>query len=84
MAATKKLRIGVIGCGGISQMMHLPHLRELGDQFEVIALPGINETTLRAVGDYYGVKARFPDDHKLLATDIDAVMILTGGSHSAA
>ena len=82
MASMKKIRIGVIGCGGISQMMHLPHLREMNDRFEVLGLSDVNQTTLNAVGDYYGIGPRFPDYRDLLATDIEAVMILTGGSHT--
>ena len=26
MTSSKRLRVGVIGCGGIAQMMHLPFL----------------------------------------------------------
>ncbi len=33
-----KVRVGLIGTGMIAQTMHLPHLRELSDRFEVAAL----------------------------------------------
>ena len=33
-----RIRIGVIGCGLIGQMMHLPHLRELDDLYEIGAV----------------------------------------------
>jgi predicted dehydrogenase len=33
-----RLRGGVVGCGGIAQMMHLPYLRKLNDRFEPCSL----------------------------------------------
>jgi predicted dehydrogenase len=73
----------VIGCGGIAQMMHLPHLRELGDRFQVVGLADVNEKVLNAVGDYYGISRRYTDYRELIAANVDAVMILTSGSHAA-
>ena len=34
---TKRLKVGVIGCGLIAQVMHLHYLRELSEQFEIAA-----------------------------------------------
>src|SRR5579884_1653675 len=82
VGTSERLKVGVIGCGGIAQMMHLPHLRELHDCFEVVGLADINETVLNAVGDYYGIARRFTDYQALLDTGIDAVLILTSGSHA--
>ncbi len=77
----KRLRFGVIGCGGIAQMMHLPHLTE-HEQFEVVALADVHAPTLYAVGERYHVDARYTDYHDLLARgDVDAVGIFHGGSH---
>ena len=36
-----RMRIGVIGCGLIAQIMHLPHLKELHELFEVVALSDV-------------------------------------------
>ena len=30
-----RVRVGVIGCGGVAQVMHLPYLRELDDRFQI-------------------------------------------------
>ncbi len=80
--ATKRLRVGVIGCGGIAQMMHLPHLRELAERYEVVGLADVNRTVLDAVGAYYGVSRRFESYADLLALDLDAVLILSSGPHA--
>ncbi len=77
----KKLRFGVIGCGGIAQMMHLPTLTDY-EQFEVVALADVSAPTVNAVGDHYDIDARYTDYRDLLARDdIDAVGIFHGGSH---
>jgi predicted dehydrogenase len=79
----QRLRVGVIGCGGIAQMMHLPYLRELDDRFELVALADIDATTLERVADHYGVARRHTTTAGMLAEPIDAVFILTSGDHTA-
>ena len=77
----KELRFGVIGCGGIAQMMHIPHLTE-HEQFKLVALADPHAPTLNAVGDRYGISERYTDYRELLAReDIYAVGIFHGGSH---
>src|SRR5512137_475895 len=76
-----RIRVGVIGCGLIGQMMHLPHLKELHELFEVVALCDVSPGTLRYVGDYYGVTKRFMNHHDLLKESIDAALVLSADSH---
>ena len=40
---TKRLKVGVVGCGVIAQVMHLYYLRELSEQFEIAALCDISQ-----------------------------------------
>jgi predicted dehydrogenase len=61
--------------------MHLHHLRELQDDFEVAAICDLSKTVLDRVGDAYGVRRRFTDWSALLEEPLDAVMVLTSGSH---
>ncbi len=76
------LRVGVIGVGGIAQMMHLPTLAERPDLFTIAALADVSEKTLAAVGDRYGVATRVRDFHELLARpDLDALLLFTSGCH---
>src|ERR687884_194774 len=49
-----RLKVGVIGCGAIAQVWHLPHLRELDRLFEIRALCDLSRQLLVAVGDEYG------------------------------
>ena len=81
----ERLRVGVIGCGGVAQMMHLPYLRELDDRFEIAALcdlsPGVLAGGRRSL---WGGRRRYTDFHELVAHDLDAVLVLTPGSHAPA
>ncbi len=76
-----RMRVGVIGCGLIAQVMHLPHLRELHELFEVVALCDVSPGTLKYVGDYYGVSQRFTDYRDLLKESLDVVVVLSADSH---
>src|SRR5512144_1896526 len=62
-----RIRIGVVGCGLIGQMMHLPHLKELHEVYELVALCDVSPGTLKYVADYYGVSKRHTDHHALMA-----------------
>ncbi|MCZ7573850.1 MAG: Gfo/Idh/MocA family oxidoreductase [Ardenticatenaceae bacterium] len=77
-----RVKVGVIGVGSVAQIMHLPYLYELDDRFEVTAIADIAPGALAVVGDFYHIDQRFTDYRDLLATDVDAVLILTGGSHT--
>jgi predicted dehydrogenase len=49
-----RLRVGVIGCGTVAQIMWLPNLRQLNEHFDLKTIcdlsPGLTETDLR---DYF-------------------------------
>jgi predicted dehydrogenase len=76
-----RLRVGVAGCGAVAQIMHLAHLRELDQLYELVAIADADAETLALVGDHYGVAGRHGSFDELLEAPIDAVLILTPGSH---
>lgn len=76
-----RIRVGVIGCGLVAQVMHLPHLREMADRFEVAALCDL------AAGPLEWAGAMFPAARRHTAWEdalegVDAVLVLTAGSHA--
>jgi predicted dehydrogenase len=83
MAQSKQLRVGVIGCGGIAQMMHLPFLFSMTDKFEITALCDLSPGVLKVMGSRYHVPANalFTRYEDLVALDLDAILVLTGGDH---
>ena len=79
---SKRLKIGVIGAGIIAQVMHLHFLRELRDQFEIYGICDISPENGKNNAENYGVNKVFTDWEELLKEPIDAVFILTSGTHA--
>src|SRR5258708_39339049 len=77
MSDNKPSRIGVVGCGAIAQIMHLPHLRQL-EQFRLAALCDISACAVNYCGERYGVgpEARFTSVEAMLEkASLDAVLV---------
>jgi predicted dehydrogenase len=79
---SRPIRVGVVGCGLIAQVMHLPYLSELSDQFEIASLCDLSETVARRCAGRYGVQAVHTEWRDLLRDQLDAVMVLTSGNHA--
>jgi predicted dehydrogenase len=78
----ERIRVGVIGCGLVAQVMHLPYLRELSDRFEIAGVCDLSAERLDAVADEYGVERRTTDWREVVGWPLDAVLILVSGSHA--
>jgi predicted dehydrogenase len=71
-----RIRVGIVGCGEVAQIIHLPSLYQLGDQYEVTALCDVSAKVLDGVGSHWGVAKRFQDYHELVQQpDVDAVLV---------
>jgi predicted dehydrogenase len=78
------LRVGIVGCGEVTQIIHLPSLYQLGDRFRVTALCDVSKTVLNEVADHWRVKKRFPDYRKLVEQeDVDAVLVANPHAYHA-
>ena len=71
----KPIRIGVVGCGAIAQVHHLPNLMMLDQEFEVAGLCDISPTLARTIAEDYGVAFHTSDYRELLAADLEAVLL---------
>lgn len=73
----EKLKIGIIGVGGISEVHIGGYLAD--DRCELYAFCDINEKTLKAKGEKYGITRLFTDKDEMLAAcpEIDAVSVCT-------
>ena len=70
-----KLRFGLIGCGRVTETLHLPALKQLDDA-DVVALADISGDRLNKVADLFHIPDRYPDYQCLLADcSIDAVAV---------
>jgi predicted dehydrogenase len=74
--------VGVVGAGLIAQVMHLHYLRELSDRFEISVLCDIAPENAAASAERYGVAKVCTDWRELLREPIDAILVLTAGSHA--
>ena len=78
-----RVRIGVVGCGLIAQVMHLHYLNELSDRFELAAVCDISPGLAAGCAERFGVHRAHVDWESLLEQDkLDAVLILTSGDHA--
>jgi len=76
-----------VGLGAVAQAVHLPLLDRLGDRFEIAAIADLSASLVETIGERYRVPAanRFTTLDALLAVEaVDALLILTSGSHGEA
>ncbi|MDD4518019.1 MAG: Gfo/Idh/MocA family oxidoreductase, partial [Limnochordia bacterium] len=73
----KKIKVGIIGVGGIAQTAHIPSWRARKDA-EIVAIADINEQKLKQVKEKFMVPHAFTDYREMLAMDeIDVVSVCT-------
>jgi len=74
----KKLKVGIIGVGGIGNV-HAKSYLAIG-QAELAAICDIDADLLKQRADEYGVASCHTDYRKLLASDVEAVSICVGNA----
>ncbi|HWJ74838.1 MAG TPA: Gfo/Idh/MocA family oxidoreductase [Kaistia sp.] len=73
---THPIRVGIVGCGEVAQVIHLPALRDLPDLFRVTALCDVSPAVLAAAERHAPDAALFADYRQLVASDdVDAVLV---------
>ncbi len=80
----RKLRVGVVGCGGIANAKHLPAMKRNGN-FEIVAFCDLIEERAQKAKEKYGTEdARVYKDYEaLIREDVEAVYVLTPNSSHA-
>jgi len=73
---SQQIRVGIVGCGEVAQVIHLPALRDLADLFRVTALCDVSPSVLETVGGQWPTAAHHADYRDLVASaDVDAVLV---------
>ncbi|HYF93277.1 MAG TPA: Gfo/Idh/MocA family oxidoreductase [Symbiobacteriaceae bacterium] len=81
----KRLRVGIAGCGEVTQIIHLPALQQLNDSFEVTALCDVSPAVLNGVGDLWRIPRRYTDYRDLAAEPtVDVVLAANPDAFHAA
>ncbi|MBL8088360.1 MAG: Gfo/Idh/MocA family oxidoreductase [Chthonomonas sp.] len=74
----KKLKIGLIGAGGIAQMAHMPGYQTASDMCEMVAAADPNPATLAIAKEKFGIERHYSDYHEMLEKEqLDAVSVTT-------
>src|SRR5262245_6530654 len=69
------LRIGVVGLGRITQLMHLPHLQELADRFRIAGVCDMSPSLAHLMAGRFGAQLATSDYRELLAVGLDALLV---------
>lgn len=78
----KKLKIGIIGSGGIAQGCHMRGYASMPDLCEMVAVCDVNPETAKEAAEKYGVTKTYVDYRQLLADpEIDAVTVATPNAY---
>ena len=79
-----KLKVGIVGCGGIANGKHLPAIKRNGN-FEIVAFCDlIEERAVKAKAEYGTPDSRiYTDYEELIKEELDAVYVLTPNSSHA-
>lgn len=77
MKRNATLGLGIIGCGRVAQMRHLPALKKM-DGVQLVAAADINPEVLNRVTRQYAIPHHYPDHSALLQNPaIEAVLVCT-------
>ena len=71
-----RLRIGIVGCGEATQILHLPSLRQLDELFEVVAVCDAGRSVVDSVAYEWAIPTALTNSAELFALDdLDAILI---------
>ena len=78
------MRLGVVGCGLITQLAHLPALAAQSERFAVVAVADPSPRVREAVARRHGIAAAYAAHEDLLAhAGVDAVLVASpNGTHA--
>ena len=78
----KKLKVGLIGTGGIAQNCHVPGFKSMPDDCEIVWACDVNFETAQKVATEHGI-SKVTADYKDVLNDpeVDAVSITTPNKH---
>lgn len=73
-----KLKIGIIGGGGIAQGAHIGNYKRHSDKVELVAIADVNEAVVKRNIEEHGFQYGFSDFNEMLSkVELDAVSICT-------
>lgn len=77
MSGNRKLRVGVVGCGSIAQIAHLPNLLRLRGLFELVGVSDASSKVARWTAERFHVAAFESHEALIEAGAADALLVAT-------
>lgn len=77
----KKLNVGIVGCGQIAQISHLPYLQEL-HQFNISAICDLSPAMVDELGNKFHVPNRYTDFNDLVKQENLDIVLVTNKNHA--
>lgn len=75
-SSKRRIRVGIVGCGEVTQIMHWPSLYQLSDRYEVTALCDVSPVILEKLGKLWNVRTLTTDQRELVKqSNVDAVLV---------
>ena len=74
----KRVKIGVIGCGAVAQVQHLPNLNHLHREFEVSIVCDLSQGAAEAASKRFHIPEYVTDYSEVLDSDVEAVLLCHG------
>ncbi|MDR4887428.1 Gfo/Idh/MocA family oxidoreductase [Fredinandcohnia sp. QZ13] len=71
-----KLRIGIIGAGGIAQARHIPAFQQLAEQVTIEAICDVNEEIAKTVAEKFQI-SKVHKNYQDMFAEVDAVVVCT-------
>jgi predicted dehydrogenase len=72
----RKINVGIVGCGEVTQIMHWPSLQQLADLYEVVALCDISPLVLESLARQWNIGILTTDYRELVSRpEVEAVLI---------
>jgi predicted dehydrogenase len=81
VSGDRRIRVGYVGAGFLAQSAHLPNLRTLADDCDLVALAEVRPRLRNMVGECFGVPKLYAS-HRELASDRDVEAVLVSGHFS--
>jgi predicted dehydrogenase len=75
-ASRRPIRVGVLGTGAVSQIVHMPILTDRSD-VQVVAVSDTDQPKARAIASRFGVERVVTDEELLVGDLVDGVVIST-------
>jgi virulence factor len=80
MAAVEKVRVAMIGAGGMANSVHYPSLASF-DDVEIVAVCDLDQKRLNSTADKYGIEGRYSDYRRMVEEKSPDAVYAIGQPH---